>query len=180
MGGKYLSEESKKEIREQRRKYSLATAAVVRAAIGLVIAAIILLNLFTHVLQIVRYNGAGMEPALKNGQVLFLRKTQKVEAGDIIAFYYNNQVLVRRVIAVGGEQIRIENSGAVYVNDQELQEPYLTEKSIGQCSISFPCYIQNNCVFVMGDNRAVAMDSRLEEIGPVPLSRVIGTVILAI
>lgn len=88
-------------MREQRRMRRIATSAVTQWTIGLVVVAIILLNLFTHILQVVRYNGDAMEPNLRSGQTLLLQNTQDVEEGDVIAFYYNNQVLVRRVICSG-------------------------------------------------------------------------------
>lgn len=180
MPGKYLSEESQRQIKK-RRRFRREVVSVVRAwVIFLVIAAIILLNLFTHVFQIVRYSGNGMEPNLSNGQVLLLRKTQDIEEGDIIAFYFNNQVLVRRAICRSGKQITIRDDGTVLIDNQELEETYLAEKSIGQCNIEFPYNVQNNGFFVMGDQRAIAMDSRLKEIGVVTRDRIIGKVLLAI
>lgn len=180
MSGKYLNEESKKQFREQQRKKKLVISTATRWMIGVVVAVIILLNLFTHVFQIVRYNGAGMEPNLRSGQTLILRKTQSVEEGDIIAFYYNNQVLVRRVICTGGKQLSIAGDGTVSVNGVVLEEDYLQGKSAGQCNISFPSQIEAGDLFVMGDNRQIAMDSRLKEIGTVPVERVIGKVVLAL
>lgn len=180
MPGKFLNEATKKKMNERRQRRNTAVSALRAWVIFLVVAAIILLNLFTHVFQIVRYSGNGMEPNLSSGQILLLRKTQDVEEGDIIAFYYNNQVLVRRAICRSGKQITILDDGTVMINNQELEEDYLTQKSIGQCNITFPYHVQNNGFFVMGDNRAIAMDSRLKEIGVVPRDRIIGKVILAI
>lgn len=179
MSGKYLSEESKKQLNRQRRNRRMALSAAMRWIIGLVAAAVILLNLFTHVVQPVRYSGSGMEPSLHGGQMLLIRKTQNVEEGDIIAFYYNNQVLVRRVICQGGKQLSIESDGTVRINSEVLEEPYVESPSIGQCNLEFPYYVQTGYVFVMGDNRAVAMDSRLAEIGCVPVDRIIGKVLFA-
>jgi len=142
-----------------------------------VVLAVLLLNVFTHIFQIVNYNGTGMEPELQGGQTLVIRKTQKVEKGDVIAFYYNNQILVRRVIATGGEQIEIDEQGAVSVGGKPLEEPYLKNATLGQCNIAFPYPVRTGTVFVMGDNRQEAMDSRLEEIGTVPEDRIIGKVI---
>jgi len=146
----------------------------------LLVMTILLLNLFTYIFPIVRYNGDSMMPNLQDGQILMLLKTQDVQAGDMIAFYYNNQVLVRRIICEGGKQITIENDGSVYVDMQKLEETYLEKPSLGQCNISFPFYVRNGCVFAMGDNREIAMDSRLKEIGLIPIDRIIGKVILAI
>lgn len=152
------------------------------ATIGLVIAillgvAILLLNVFTYVLHIARYYGDSMEPSLHNGQTLVIRRTSKVSAGDVIAFYYNNKLLVRRVICTGGSQITVEKDGGVLIDEQPLDEPYLTEKSIGQCDLEFPYYVQPGNVFVMGDARAVSMDSRLTEIGVIPTDRILGKVL---
>lgn len=154
--------------------------SAVNLAFVLLLAAVILLNLFTHVLQVVHYNGEGMEPTLHSGQTLVLHRTQDVKQGDIIAFYYNNQVLVRRVIAVSNNRVTIGKDGTVLINEQPLEEPYLTEASLGQCSISFPFHVPNGHVFVMGDNRSVAMDSRLKELGSIHAGRIIGRLLMAI
>jgi len=130
------------------------------------------------VLQVVRYYGDGMEPTLTSGQTLVIHKTQKVRQGDVIAFYYNNQILVRRVICTENQQISIEQNGTVSVNGQVLSEPYVQTPSMGQCNLTVPHLVRSNHVFVMGDNRAVSMDSRLEEIGTIPEGRILGKVIL--
>lgn len=177
MPGKFLREDTASQKHHRRMNTALTIS---RWLVFLLTAVLILVNLFTHVLQVVRYTGDGMEPGLHSGQTLVLQKTANVTEGDIIAFYYNNQVLVRRVICTGGRQIDIEEDGTVLVNSAVLEEPYLTEKSMGQCTISLPFHVQTDEVFVMGDNRAVAMDSRLEEIGPIPVERIIGKVIFKI
>lgn len=171
---------AKKTEDEKKNTRRTVISVVTKSLFGLVAAAIILLNLFTHVFQLVRYNGTGMEPSLESGETLLILKTSKVEEGDIIAFYYNNQVLVRRVICSGGHQISIEKDGSVYIDSEKLLEEYLDKSSIGQCNVSFPHHVNKNYLFVMGDNREVAMDSRLEEIGDIPTDRVIGKVIFKI
>ena len=170
---------TKRQPRENSRTKEYVFSTVIRWVIVLAAFAVILLNLFTNVLQVVRYNGQGMEPNLHNRQTLVLLQTQKVKDGDIIAFYYNNQVLVRRVICHGGNQIIIEENGAVSVNGNMLDEPYLKNPSFGQCNLSFPYYVPVNHVFVMGDYREIAMDSRLKEIGSIPTERIIGKVLFA-
>lgn len=145
---------------------------------GAVILAVLLLNLFTHLFQFVQYNGTGMEPGLEGGGTLVIRKTKKVDAGDVIAFYFNNQILVRRVIGTGGDMIEIDPQGNVSVGGEALPEPYVKDATLGQCNITFPYHVRTGTVFVMGDNRQEAMDSRLEEIGCVPEDRIIGKIIL--
>lgn len=163
--------QDKKEGRKQVLRYLLKWLAAA------VLLAVLLLNLFTHVFQIVRYNGTGMEPGLQGGQMLMILKTQKVQQGDVIAFYYNNQILIRRLICPGGDQIEIDEHGVVSVNGVIIDEPYLKNTTLGQSNITYPYHVRTGTVFVMGDNREEAMDSRLEEIGAVPEDRIIGKVI---
>ena len=156
--------------------YGKTAAAIVAGALVLLL---LLLNLFTFVFSVVRYSGDGMEPTLKNRQVLILRKTDQVEEGDMIAFYYNNKALVRRVICTGGKTISLDRGGAVSIEGEALDEPYISQASLGQCNISFPYNVPVGRYFVMGDNRAIAMDSRLSEIGTISGDRIIGKIIFA-
>ena len=114
---------------------------------------------------------------LRKRQVLLVLKTDQVEQGDIAAFYYNNKVLVRRVIAAGGTSLEISDAGVVTVDGMALAEDYVEDPTFGQCNISFPYTVPYNSFFVMGDNRGIAMDSRLEEIGTIPRGRILGKVI---
>lgn len=150
---------------------------VLQLAVVLLVTVLLLVNLFTHVFMVVRYYGDGMEPSLSDRQLLLLSKTDKAQTGDIIAFYYNNKVLVRRVVGLGGQSISIAQDGAVSIDDTALDETYVTSPSIGQHNIQFPFQIPYGHYFVMGDNRAVAMDSRLSEIGTVPTDRMLGKVL---
>ena len=126
---------------------------VLKVVMVLVVTLTVLLNIFTHVFAVVQYFGNGMEPSLKNGQTLVMRRTEKVKEGDIVAFYYNNQLLVRRVICEGGKQISIGKDGSVEINNALLEESYVEDPSIGQCNITFPHTVAPNSYFVMGDNR---------------------------
>ena len=143
----------------------------------LLVIAIVAVNLFGHFFQLVRYYGDGMEPTLQSGSTLIIRKTSAVAEGDVIAFYYNNKLLVRRVICTGGKQLTVERDGTVLVDGETLDEPYVSERTIGQCNLSFPCYVPPGSVFVMGDDRAIAMDSRLKEIGTIAADRILGKVL---
>lgn len=140
---------------------------------------VVLVNLLTHVFVVMRYHGDGMEPTLQDGQLLVLQKTDQVRQGDMVAFYFNNKVLVRRIISDGSRIVSVDSTGLVTVDGQVLDEPYVLEPSIGMHTVEFPTSVPYGHYFVMGDNRAVAMDSRLHEIGCVPHERVIGKVILA-
>lgn len=180
MGGKYLNEETRKKERRRVRNRRLALSAIIRWVLILALLAVILFNVFTHLVQVVHYNGTGMDPTVKNGQTLVLAKTQQVAPGDIIAFYYNNQVLVRRVIALEGSRVTLEADGSLLIDGQPVPEPYVTSPTLGQCNLTFPYQVPKNACFVMGDNRAAAMDSRLREIGPVTADRIIGKLLFAL
>ncbi|MBQ7795174.1 MAG: signal peptidase I [Lachnospiraceae bacterium] len=163
----------------EKRKESSFLEMTGKIVIAALLVAILLLNLFTHVMPVMRYYGTGMEPTLHDRQILFVLKTDELKEGDIAVFYYNNKVLVRRVVCEGGKQISIDKAGNVSVNGQLLEEPYLTEKSLGQCNIEFPLNVPMGQYFVMGDVRDEAMDSRLSEIGTISKERMIGKVLFA-
>ncbi len=145
-----------------------------------VITASLLLNLFTFIMPVVKYYGNSMSPTLKDGQILIVNKMAQIENGDIIAFYYNNKVIVRRVIATGNHQVTIDVFGTVSVNGDALEEPYAENKTLGQCNLNFPYNVPANAYFVLGDNREVAMDSRLSEIGVVTEDRLLGKVVFSL
>ncbi len=151
-----------------------------KIVLPVVIVASLLLNLFTFVFPVVRYYGNSMEPTLDDGQILIVSKMAEIQQGDVIAFYYNNKVLVRRVAAVGNSQISIDIFGGVTVDGKELAEPYLQNKTLGQCNLNFPYSVPTNSYFVLGDNREAAMDSRLEEIGVATKDRLIGKVVFSL
>lgn len=166
-----------------KKKPKTASHSFIKVFLTLIIAAalvfVILLNVFTHVFSVVRYYGDSMEPSLKDRQMLIVMQTDKVKSGDIAAFYYNNKVLVRRIIAESGTSIELDSAGNVYIDSSRLEEPYVDTFSVGQCNINFPFIVPYNEYFVMGDNRLISMDSRLKEIGTVPKDRILGKVIFS-
>lgn len=140
----------------------------------------LLLNLFTFIMPVVKYYGTSMSPTLKDGQILIVSKMAEIERGDIVAFYYNNKVLVRRVVAQGNDQISIDIFGTVSVNGEKLEEKYIENKTLGQCNLDFPYNVPSKSFFTLGDNRQAAMDSRLSEIGVVTEDRLIGKVVFSL
>ena len=104
-----------------------------------------------------------MAPGFADGEIIFSVKTSEFEPGEIVAFYYNNKILVKRVICGPGDWIDIDEDGTVYVNEVRLEEPYLTEKALGDCNIDLPFQVPDGKVFVMGDHRSPP--SGLEESG---------------
>ena len=146
----------------------------------IIVTASLLLNLFTFIMPVVKYYGNSMAPTLEDGQILIVNKMADIKGGDIIAFYYNNKVIVRRVVATGNEQVSIDVFGTVSVNGKELDEPYIENKTLGQSNLEFPYNVPTNSYFVLGDNRDSAMDSRLSEIGVVTKDRLLGKVVFSL
>ena len=147
-------------------------ALLVVAAISILIA-----TLFMPVLEIY---GNSMSPTLDNKNIVVSVKTTELERGDICCMYYNNHLLVKRVIGVAGDQILMDDAGNVYVNGVLLDEPYLTEKALGECDIEFPYTVPERTVFVLGDNRSTSVDSRNSLIGCISVDEIVGKIVLRV
>lgn len=131
-------------------------------------------------LPVVRIKGSSMTPSLYDGNVVVCLKNASFEAGDNIAFSYENRTLVRRVIARSGDRVDIDEKGYVYVNKKKLNEPYVQEHALGQCDITFPYEVPAGTVFVMGDNRRVSVDSRSDSIGCISEDQIAGRVLFRV
>ena len=77
-----------------------------------------------------------------------------------------------------GDEIEIDGDGNVYVNGSLTEEPYLKEKSLGKCGLEFPVKVPEGTFFVLGDNRAVSVDSRDASVGYVRKDQVVGRAVL--
>ena len=107
-------------------------------------------------------------------------KTADLEQGDIVAFYYNNKILVKRMIAGPGDWFNMDSDGTVYVNNKILHEPYLTEHAFGETNIELPYQVPDGKIFVLGDHRATSVDSRNTAVGCVAQEQVVGKIIFRI
>lgn len=145
----------------------------------LVVAAVAIL-VATLVMPILHVSGSSMTPVIGDGDIAAVLKGSSFQRGDIIAFYYNNKVLVKRVIAFAGEWVDIDTRGNVYINNELLDEPYLTEKALGNCDIKLPYQVPADKLFVLGDHRSTSADSRSLIIGPVSEEQVLGKVFLRV
>lgn len=167
------------ELKRERYKYrykrtfkSTVALLIVASAIAILVA-----TLWLPVLQIY---GESMTPTLYDGDIVVSLKTSDFQTGDIIAFYYNNKILVKRVIAEEGDWVDILADGTVTVNGEEIDEPYLTEKSLGECDLELPYQVPDGKIFVMGDHRSVSIDSRSDEIGCVSDEQVVGKLVFRV
>jgi signal peptidase I len=134
----------------------------------------------TLLLPVLRIYGTSMSPTLTNGEIVLSLKGSDFETGDVIAFYYNNKILVKRVIAGPGDWVDIKEDGTVYINDVELDEPYVVEKALGECDIEMPYQVPESRYFVMGDHRSVSIDSRSTSIGCVSEEQIVGKLVMKI
>ncbi|MBE6826142.1 MAG: signal peptidase I [Oscillospiraceae bacterium] len=129
-------------------------------------------------LPVLRVTGTSMTPTMENDELVICNKTGKFESGDIVAFHFNNKILLKRVIGTSGDWIDIKEDGTVYVNGEELYEPYVDEKAYGECDLEFPYQVPDNRIFVMGDHRSTSVDSRSTTVGCIADEYVIGKVML--
>lgn len=160
-----------------RVRYQYALRTTIYTLLAAAAAAILIATLWVPVLQIY---GSSMNPTLEEGQLVVSIKSKKFQQGDIVAFYYNNKILVKRVIAGPGEWVDIDEDGNVFVNGEALDEPYLTEKAFGQCDIELPYQVPDNQYFVMGDHRSTSADSRSTSVGCVSVDAVVGRLLFRI
>ncbi|MCI8893724.1 MAG: signal peptidase I [Lachnospiraceae bacterium] len=172
-------EQLEEELRREQQKYN--NSHLLRSSIFVllvVIAAVVLIILLA--LPILKINGMSMSNTLFDGDIVIGMNSSKYQTGDVIAFNYNNNILVKRVIARAGDWIDIDEEGNVYVNERLLEEPYLSEKALGDCNITLPYQIPDGKCFVMGDHRATSIDSRNTSVGCISDERVVGKVVLRI
>ena len=158
--------------REQyRKRFNKLLRSTVNALIVVAAIAALVATLVFPVLQIV---GTSMEPNLTNGELVLLVKTDRLKSGDLCAFYYSNKILIKRIIAVPGDYLWIEEDGTVFLNGEQLDEPYISEKSLGECDIEFPYQVPENAYFMMGDKRETSIDSRSSTIGCIAKDQIVG------
>ena len=160
-----------------RSRYRSVFRSTVYTLITVAAVSILVATLWLPVLQIY---GSSMPPTLQDGEIIFSVKTSEFEPGEIVSFYYNNKILVKRVICGPGDWIDIDEDGTVYVNEVRLEEPYLTEKTLGDCNIDLPFQVPDGKVFVMGDHRSTSVDSRNTAVGCVAQEQIVGKIIFRI
>ncbi len=162
---------------QYRRRYNKTLKSTVAVLVVVAAVAVLVATLWMPVLQIY---GGSMTPTLEDGEIIFTVKTSDFEPGDIISFYYNNKILVKRVIAKAGDWVDMDEDGRVYVNNVELAEPYLTEPAYGDTNIDFPYQVPDGKIFVMGDHRATSVDSRNTAVGCVAQEQIVGKILFRV
>jgi len=164
------------EERKRLRKRARVTRTIITTLGALTVAAAIAVLLSTFVFTAIQVSGDSMEPTLSDGDVLVLLNGHDYSSGQLCCVAWQNKLLIKRVIAVGGDSIEIDRDGNVSVNGVVLDEPYVTSKSLGECDIEFPYTVPEGKFFVMGDQRATSVDSRSTAVGAVGADQIVGKV----
>lgn len=177
--GASLPRPSKEDLLEElnrvryKNKYSIVLRSTIYTLVVVAAIAVLVSTLWLPVLQIY---GASMAPTLDSGEIVVSVKGSEFESGDLIAFYVGNNLLIKRCIAGPGQWVNLDEEGNVYVNGDLLEEPYLTEKALGDCNIELPYQVPENRFFVMGDHRLSSVDSRNTAVGCIAEEQIVGKV----
>ena len=164
-----------------REKYRRRYGRVMRSTIyTLIIVAAVVVLVATLWLPVLQIYGSSMTPTLEEGEIVVSVKGSDFCQGDMIAFYYNNKILVKRVIAESGQWVDISEDGIVYVDGEPLDETYLTEKAFGGCDIELPYQVPGGRYFVMGDHRSSSVDSRHSAVGCVADEQILGKIVFRV
>jgi signal peptidase I len=146
----------------------------------LVVVAAIAILVATIWLPVLQIYGASMSPTLQNGDIVVSVKTTDFQTGDMLAFYYNNKILVKRVIAGPIDWVDIDADGITYVNGEALNEPYVVDQSYGDTNIELPYQVPDGKLFVMGDHRSTSVDSRNTAVGCVGQEQIVGKIVFRV
>ena len=175
----FTMEQLETELKREKNKINFAIAIrnTVYTLITVAAVAVLIAVLVMPVLQIY---GTSMTPTLAEGNIVVSLKGKDFDTGDVIAFYYNNKILVKRVIANSGDWVDISKDGKVYVNNEAINEPYITDQALGECDIKLPYQVPESRVFVMGDHRSISVDSRNTAIGCVSEEQIVGKIVFRV
>ena len=180
---KNVSVPSLKEIQSERKRirrkdyYIQALRGTISVLVVVAAIAVLITTLFLPILQI---SGDSMSPTLEHDEIVVLLKSNEFKRGDLIGFYYQGKILLKRVVGLPEDEIAIDADGNVYVNGELLEEPYVTQKELGDCDLEFPYKVPATGYFVLGDRRSNSVDSRSSVIGAISLEDTIGKVFIRV
>ena len=160
-----------------RSRYTRVLRSTIYALVVVAAVAVLLATLFLPVLQV---SGDSMNPTLQDKDVIVLVKSGSLKTGDLCGFYWQNKLLLKRVIGLPGDIISLDENGVVTVNGTVLDEPYVDELALGECDIKFPYQVPENRYFVLGNHRATSIDSRSSVIGCVEKNQIVGKVFIRV
>ena len=160
-----------------KRRYSIVLRSTVFTLVVVAAFAVLVATLWMPVLQIY---GSSMAPTVEEGQIVLSFKSNDLERNDLVAFYVGNKLLVKRVIATPGEYVTISEDGTVFINGAQIDEPYLSEKSLGECDLEFPYQVPEERYFLMGDHRQSSVDSRSSVVGCIAKEQIVGKILFRV
>ena len=165
----------------ERENYKRRFGRVLRSTLfTLVVVAAVAVLVATIWMPVLQIYGSSMTPTLNEGEIVVSVKGSAFEPGDLVAFYLGNKILVKRCIAGPGQWVDINENGDVFVDGKLLDEPYLTEKALGECDQSFPYQVPESRYFCMGDHRATSVDSRHSAVGCVAEEQIVGKIVFRV
>ncbi len=165
----------------KKEQYKRTFVSVLRNTIfSLLVVAAAAVIIAVLILPVMRITGSSMSTTLEDGDIVISLNDQRYKTGDVIGFYYNNNILIKRVIAISGDWVDIDLDGNVYVNGTLLNEPYVSEKAYGDCNITLPYQVPDGRCFVMGDHRDTSVDSRNSGVGCISNEMVVGRLLLRV
>ncbi|MCQ2500402.1 MAG: signal peptidase I [Lachnospiraceae bacterium] len=162
----------------KRTKYVARYLEVLRSTVfTLITVAAVAVLIAVLLLPVLQIYGTSMTPTLSEGEIVVSVKGSTFETGDVVAFYYNNKILIKRVVCQAGEWFDIDSDGTVYINGEAVEEPYVTDPAFGECDIELPYQVPESRIFVMGDHRSVSVDSRSSTVGCVAEEQIVGKIV---
>ena len=180
---KFAAIPSTEEVKAERERlaYRSRYTRVLRSTIyALVVVAAVAVLRATLFLPVLQGSGDSKNPTLQDKDVIVLVKSGSLKTGDLCGFYWQNKLLLKRVIGLPGDIISLDENGVVTVNGTVLDEPYVDELALGECDIKFPYQVPENRYFVLGDHRATSIDSRSSVIGCVEKNQIVGKVFIRV
>lgn len=162
---------------QYRKRYKRAFISTLSVLAVIAAVAVLVSTLFLPVIQV---SGNSMEPTLSDGDVLVLLKSKHYERSQLCCISWQNKMLLKRIIGLPGDVVSIDTEGNVTVNGVLLDEPYVSDKTLGECDVTFPCQVPEGKVFVLGDHRSTSIDSRSSEIGCVDQDQIVGFVLFQV
>lgn len=162
---------------QYRKRYKRAFISTLSVLAVIAAVAVLVSTLFLPVIQV---SGNSMEPTLSDGDVLVLLKSKHYERSQLCCISWQNKMLLKRIIGLPGDVVSIDTEGNVSVNGALLDEPYVSDKTLGECDVTFPCQVPEGKVFVLGDHRSTSIDSRSSEIGCVDQDQIVGFVLFQV
>lgn len=157
--------------------YRKALRSTIYTLVVVAAAAVLVAMLY---LPVLRVSGSSMDPNMSDGDIIIGVKSGTFETGQVCCFYYNNRLLLKRVIAKAGDWVEIDSEGYVYVNGKQLDEPYVQDRTLGICDIEFPYQVPDGQLFMMGDHRSTSVDSRSTVVGCINAGEIVGRILLRI